>query len=82
MLNFNIKATENERKDGYSIEVRGKVAGDGKMIVHEIYELLMRLDELDGNLLLEAMDRFMISKLEERSEELDKLLKEREHEDD
>lgn len=71
MLNFNIKAKENERKDGYSIEVHGKVAGDGKMIIHEIYELLMRLDELEGGLLIEALDRYMITKLEDRCEDCD-----------
>ena len=73
MLNFNIKAKENERKDGYSIEVHGKVAGNGEMIEREIYELLMRLDELEGDLLLKAFMRFIDDKCE--SEEC-------EHEDD
>jgi len=72
MLNFNIKATENERKDGYKIEVRGKASGNGKEIIHEIYELLLRLDELDGGVLLfEALDRYMIDKLKDRCEDCD-----------
>ncbi len=82
MLNFNIKARENERKDGYAIEVRGKVSGNGKEIFHEIYELLMRLDELDGGILLfEALDRYMIEKLKDRCEDCDEC-EGCEHEDD
>ena len=78
MLNFKIKATENERKDGYSIEVHGTASGRSDMLEHEVYELLLRLGELEENILNNAMERYLKHRICEACDEFEEC----EHEDD
>lgn len=64
MINLNVKARKNERKDGYAIEFTGKIYGNPELVKYEIAEILEKFDELtDGETLVDALDIFMSRKL-------------------